>query len=233
MKNFYKISGIAALLHAIAYLFGIGLYVMVLSPILDADPGEYVAQLPNYQSLMYWWIFICYLVAGFCLVPVSLALHKRLSAGSPNLTLTSTILGCIWAALIIGSGNLMLYGFGYIADLYAENPDLAETVWVTLHVVEIGIVSGNELIGGVWAFLFSLAALSTGGLSKALSYFGLVVGVSGILSIVPPLSEVGSAIFGLSMIAWFAWLGIALFSSTPGVTENCRETDALYVYEQQ
>ena len=219
MKDFQKISGIAAIVHAAAYCVGIGLYATTLHPILDADPGQYVAQLAAYKSPLYWWIFICYLVAGFCLVPVALALHRRVSAGAPNLMLTSTVLGCIWAGLIIGSGNLMLHDFGEVVKLYGIDPAQTETVWVALMTVENGIVSGNELIGGIWILLLSWAALRTDGLNKALNYLGLVIGVAGIVSIIPVFTEVAVMIFGLSMIVWFVWAGIVLLrhSSSPAI----------------
>ena len=109
------------------------------------------------------------------MVPVSLALNERLKSGSPALVQTSTVLGLIWACLIIGSGNLMLHGFLQIAELYAQNPAQAETVLLALGIVENGITSGTEFIGGVWALLVSVVALQTGKLPKLLNYFGLVI----------------------------------------------------------
>jgi hypothetical protein len=214
MKNLQRWGGITALLHSVAYLVGIGLYLTILTPILDADPEQYVALLADYQSLMYVWIFIAYWVSGFCMVVVALALYDQLKAGSPAMMQVATVLGLIWAGLIIASGNLMLHDFGEVADLYIKDPAQAETVWMALKRVENGIISGNEVIGGIWALMVSWAALRTGGLNKALNYFGLVIGVAGIVSIVPALNEIGVMIFGLSMIVWFAWLGIIMLRSS-------------------
>jgi hypothetical protein len=213
MKNLQKLGGVAALFHSAAYLIGMVLYFAVLSPILDASPDQYVAQLADYQNMMYWWIFIAYWVSGFCLVIVALALFERLKAGEPVLMQISTVLGIIWAGLIIGSGNLMMHGFGQITQLYAANPAQAETISAALGIVENGIVSGNELIGGLWVFLLSWAALRTGNLNKGLSYLGVLTGVSGSLSVIPPIAEATMTFFGLSMIVWFAWLGIFLLRS--------------------
>jgi hypothetical protein len=44
---------------------------------------------------------------------------------------------------------------------------------------------------------------------------GLVVGLAGLLSIVPPLSAT-AYMFGLLLIIWFAWLGIAMLRSAAG-----------------
>jgi hypothetical protein len=214
MNELQKMGGITALIHSAAYLVGIGLYLTVLSPILDADPDQYLTLLPDYQSLMYVWILIAYWVSGFCLVVVALALYDRLKVGAPAMMQVATVFGLIWAGLIIASGNLMLHDFSKVAALYGKDPTQAETVWAALRTVENGIVSGNELIGGLWALLLSWVALRTGGLNKALNYFGLVIGVAGMVSIVPALTE-AVMIFGLSMIVWFAWVGVVMLRSRP------------------
>ncbi len=172
---------------------------------------QYVAQLAQYQNILYTWILIAYWVAGFCLVIVALALYERLKANIPAVMQIATALALIWASLIIGSGNLMLHGFIQISKIYAGNPVQAEIVSTTLGIVENGIVSGNELIGGLWILFLSWSALQTGGLPKALNYFGLLIAVAGIVSVIPPLAE-GATIFGLTMIVWFAWAGIVLIA---------------------
>lgn len=210
MNSFQKIGGAAALVHSAAYMIAIGLYVTVLTPILDANSGQYLALLKDYQSLMYVWIFIAYWVSGFCLIVVSLMLYDQLKGGMPVIIQTGTILGLIWAGLIIASGNLMLHDFGVLANLYDKDPIQAETVWKSLSATENGIISGNELIGGLWILLVSWVALRTGERHRALSYFGLMIGVSGIVSIVPAFAEVAISIFALTMILWFAWVGIVM-----------------------
>ena len=220
MNDLRKLGGIAALIHSAAYVVGIGLYFTVLNPVLDADPAQYLALLAEHQNLLYVWILIAYWVAAFCLVIVALALYDRLKTGSPALMQIGTALGLIWAGLIIGSGNLMLHDFGEVAHLYSSNPSQAEVVLLALTAVENGIVSGNELIGGLWALLVSWTALRAGGFSKALSYFGLVSGAAGIASIIPALNEVGITIFALGMIVWFAWVGIVLLRRRPGAAEK-------------
>jgi hypothetical protein len=213
MNNLQKMGGVAALFHSAAYLIGIVMYFAVLSPIIDATPDQFVAQLADYQNTMYWWIFIAYWVSGFCLVVVALALYERLKDGEPVVMQISTVLGIIWAGLIIGSGNLMMHGFGQIAQLYVANPAQVEAVLMALGIMENGIVSANELIGGLWVLLLSWAALRTGKLNKGLNYLGILIGISGILTLIPPIAEATQTFFGLSMIVWFAWLGIVLLRS--------------------
>jgi hypothetical protein len=80
-------------------------------------------------------------------------------------------------------------------------------------VVE-GLGGGNEIVGGIWTLLVSLAALRAGLLHRALNYLGVVVGVAGILSAVPALGEVGGGVFGLTQIVWFVGLGILLLRNS-------------------
>ncbi len=159
---------------------------------------------------MYIWNLISYWGSAITLVVMALALYHRLKAGSPALVQTATVFGLIWAALIIGSANLMLRDSGVIASLYGKDPAQAAALWPALEAVELGIVSGNELVGSLWVLLLSFAALRSGGLSKVLNYFGVAISTAGILTIVPGLAETMIMIFGPGMIVWSIWLGVVL-----------------------
>ena len=76
-----------------------------------------------------------------------------------------------------------------------------------------GIGNGNgEILGGLWTLLISWAALRAGGLPKVLNYLGLLVGMVGILSLFPGLTDL-TGLFGISQLIWFVWLGIVLLRS--------------------
>jgi hypothetical protein len=51
-----------------------------------------------------------------------------------------------------------------------------------------------------------------------------VVGVAGIISIVPALGELFIYIFALGQIVWFIWLGIVMLRSNPSTV--AQKTDA-------
>ena len=57
---------------------------------------------------------------------------------------------------------------------------------------------GNELVGSLWVMLLSIAALRSNGLGKALSFYGILVAVAGIVTIIPGFID--TSIFGLGMI---------------------------------
>ncbi len=218
MKTFLKAGGIAALLHAAAYIVGIVLGVTLIFPILDANPGQYVAFVAENQALVDLWNLISYWGSAITLVVMALALYQRLKAGSPALAQTATVFGLIWAALIIGSANLMLRDSGVISSLYGKDPVQAAALWPVLEAVENGIVSGNELVGSLWVLLISIAALRTRGFARAFNYFGVAVSFAGILTMIPSLVESMRMVFGPGMIVWSIWLGIVLLMESRQAT---------------
>ena len=219
MNNLQKTGGVAALIHGAAYAVAMVWFLILLSPLLNAGPRQHMAFVADNQAIMYVGILISYWVPGATLVVMALALYERMKNGSPALMQIATVFGCIWAALIIGSGNLMLSDFGVVAKLYGNNPVQAETVWLGLDAVETGLVSGNEIVGSLWVLLLSLAALRTKALPRGLNYLGVPLGVvgivTGILAFIPAVKDV-IMVFGLGMIVWSAWVGIVMLRNRPG-----------------
>ena len=79
-----------------------------------------------------------------------------------------------------------------------------------------GVGGEIEIVGSLWILLVSAAALRTGGLPRALNYFGVVIGVAGLLTVVPALEAPGP-VFGLGLIVWFVRVGIFLWRSNPSM----------------
>ncbi len=78
-------------------------------------------------------------------------------------------------------------------------------------------LSGLEIVGGTWILLVSWAALRAAGLPKTLNYLGVVIGVAGLLTVVPALFDVVVMVYALGQIVWFVWLGIVMLRSSPSV----------------
>ncbi len=210
MNSLQKSGGIAALLHAVAYVVGMILGLALIFPLLDAAPEQYLKFLFENQAIVYVWNLISYWGSAITLVIMVLALYERLKDNSPALAQIAAAFGLIWAGLIIASGNLMLHNLGVVAELYGKDPTQAVTAWTVLQSVENGITSGNELVGSLWVLLLSVAALRTGQLNRALNYLGVMLGIAGLLTIVPALAENMIMIFGPGMIVWSIWVGIVL-----------------------
>lgn len=213
-----KIGGIAALVEAATFVVGFVLFFTVLasasygSP--DIDPAQHAAFLAENQALMYAWNVIIYIVFGVVLVVLALALHERIGADDPALMQTATAFGLIWAGLVIASGMVANIGAAVVVDLYGRDPAQAASTWLSLRFVVDGLGGGNEIVGGLWVFLASLAAFRSGALPRALSVVGMLVSAAGVLTVIPALGELG-AVFGLGTIVWFAWLGVVLLRRSP------------------
>jgi uncharacterized membrane protein len=52
-------------------------------------------------------------------------------------------------------------------------------------------------------------------LPRVLNYFGLVIGVAGILTVLLTSLLLMAVVYGLGLIIWLAWLGIAMLRRSP------------------
>ena len=213
MKNLQKMGGIAALYAGAAYVVGFVLWGGVLGYNSDLEPAQKVASFVENQGLWYMLNLVVYVVWGFFLVVLALALHERLKAGAPAIMQTASAIGLIWAGVVIASGMICNIGIENVVNLSDTDPAQAASVWVAIDSVRDGLGGGNEIVGGLWLLLVSWAALRVGELPKVLNYLGVVIGVAGILSAVPPLGGL-TDVFGLSQIVWFIWLGIVMLRSS-------------------
>ena len=206
-----KIGGIAALVAAATFLFGIVLFVTMLSDYATGDPSpaESVAFLVAHQTTLFVWYLVIFIVFGVVLVPLVITIHDRLSTDTPHLAQAATAFGMVWAGLVIAAGMIANLGIGTIADLHETDPAQAKSVWSSLDTVQNGLGGGNELVGGMWVLIVSVAAMRSGTLPRSLCYLGAVSGIAGLVTVVPALEAVG-AVFGIGLIVWFIWIGTIL-----------------------
>jgi hypothetical protein len=109
-----------------------------------------------------------------------------LKAGAPAIAQIATAIGLIWAGLVIAGGFVAVLGIRTVVDLYGTDPAQAGVVWAAVEIVASAVSGrGGEVPGGVWLLLIGWAALRARQLPRALNYFALVLGVAGIVSVVP------------------------------------------------
>ena len=209
-----KVGGIAALYLAAAFVVAMPFFLVFVKYPDVVDPVEKVALLVRNHDSMRIMYLITYVLFGIVLAVLALALHARLRDRAPALTQAATAVGLIWAVMLVASGMIFNAGMTAVVDLHGADPAQAVAAWQSIEPVAQGLGgSGGELLGGLWVLLVSVAALRTGGLSKALNWLGVAIGAAGVLSVVPALNDVAYG-FGLLVIVWFAWLGVAMLRTT-------------------
>ena len=212
-----KLGGISALIAAALYITGFALFLTVLDPSGYDGHVQRVAFLTENQVASYIANLLIYVVFGVVLVVLVLALHARLKSGSEALMQTATVFGLIWSGLVIASGMIANIGNSTVVGLFSENQDQAVALWLAISTVQESLGGGNEIVGGLWVLLLSWAALRAGKLPKVLNSLGVLVGLAGILTVVPAF-DVLMDVFGLGQIVWFAWLGILMLRDNPSTT---------------
>jgi hypothetical protein len=110
---------------------------------------------------------------------------------------------------MFATGMISNIGIEAVADLAETDPDRAVTVWSTIDTVANGLGGGNELVGGIWIALVSIAGIITARLPRWLNWVGIVTAVAGLITVVPDFEAV-EMVFGLGSIVWFVGVGIAL-----------------------
>jgi hypothetical protein len=179
---------------------------------LKVDALKHAAFLVEHRIIMYAWHLVIYVVFGILLLVLALALDQRMKAEAPTLSQLAIILATIWATLVIAAGLVANIGTEVVTTIYATNPAQAATVWLTLALLVNGLGGGNEVVGGLWLLLVSLAAHRAKQLPRLLNYLGIVISIADLPTTIPPLKELGS-VFGLGLIAWLLGLGCELLRS--------------------
>ena len=207
-----RAGAIGGLVAAATFVFGIALFVTSLSDYTDPDatPAESVDFLIGHQTTLFVWYLVIFLIFGVAIIPLARALHGRLVDVSAQLADIGAVFAYIWAGLMFATGMISNSGIAAVADLQVTDPAAAENLWSAIDTITDGLGGGNELVGGMWILLVSLAAWGTGRLPAGLNILGIVSALAGLVTLIPGLSDVGM-VFGLGSIAWFAWTGIVLF----------------------
>ncbi|MFK7920001.1 MAG: hypothetical protein AB8G14_18140 [Ilumatobacter sp.] len=209
-RQLTKIGGAAALLAAGTFAYGIAMFATTFADYVDPDatPAGSVDFLVDHQgSLLAWYIGI-FVVFGAALVPMGLALRQRLAA-RPFLANAGMVFAAIWAALMFATGMISNIGIEAVANLAESDPERAVTVWSSIDIVTDGLGGGNELVGGIWILLVSVAGLLTARLPQWLNITGVVSAIAGVLTVIPAFEAI-EMVFGLGSIVWFIGIGIAL-----------------------
>jgi hypothetical protein len=212
MSNLRKVGGIAALIGATVYVVGFALYAMVLDSSTYIGPVRKVAFLIENQSVIHLGNLLIYIIFGIVLVVLTLALYERLKTTAPIAAQLGAAFGLIWAGLVIASGMIFSVGMNAVIALSAKDIEQAASLYLAIGTVQNGLGGGIEIVGGLWLLMVSWAAWKSNALPMALNCFGALIGMVGVLTVLPG-ADFLVEIFGLSQIIWFIWLGVILLGA--------------------
>lgn len=213
MNNLQRFAGVAALFEAIIYISAFIFFGALWDFPSDGSIQQKFTFLTENQIIFTVVNLLMYIVFGLLLAVLVLGLHQRLKGYSETLSNLAAIFGIIWVALVVASGMVANIGLNTVLQLSLTDPEQAMTIWLTINTIVEGIGGGNELVGGLWVVIISYSSLKANVFPKLFTYFGLFVGFTGIATIYP--EEILTAIFGLSQIIWFIFLGVLMLIRTP------------------
>ncbi|MCH2164822.1 MAG: hypothetical protein MK098_09250 [Marinovum sp.] len=212
--TFKKLAGLAGFGCAATYIFGFAYLFAVLVPSgfepAASSGAETLASIRAAGPAVQLWYIVIYIVNAVLLGVLVTGLADHLTPSAPVLARWSQVSGTIWATLVLGAGMIMNVGLSRIFTMTPDDPTAAQ-MWLVIDLIENGLGGGNEITGSIWALSIAAAALAGGAMSRTFAGFSLLIGLSGLATIVGgPMAEIAGTIYGLGFIAWFIWTGIVL-----------------------
>lgn len=206
-----RFSGIASIALALIYLVGFVYFGGFWTYPANGSIDEKISYLNNNQ-LSYTLVYLTiYVVFGVVLAVLVAGVHDVLDAAKNKVMLVSSMFGVIWVGMVIAAGMIGTMGLDIVLNVALNDPVNAINIWQVVALITQSIGGGNELVGGLWVLLLSIAALRNHSFTKPLNYLGCLVGLTGISTVYP--ADVLTMVFGLSQIVWFVWLGVAMFKA--------------------
>lgn len=208
MERLQKIVGAAAWIEALIYILAFVYFGVFWAYPSEGGASEKMTYLAENQlsfSLMY---FLMYVVFGVFLAVLVVGLFEELKSTNDPLVKVGSVFGFVWVVLVIASGMLANIGLVHAVELMDLSAEQAFDMWRVVTVIVESLGGGNELVGGLWVLLISLAALKATIFPRGLNYLGISVGCAGVSTIYP--AEVLTEIFGITQVLWFFWLGVSM-----------------------
>jgi hypothetical protein len=201
MTLFKKLAVISAAYGGLSYIGGIFVYLQLLKYDSVGTASEQLTIIGNNPVLVHITTLHIYVIFSFGIILLATYLYLKLKDSQPVLGLLSLISGVIWSTLLIASGFISMG----VTTLLMNGTPVSElaSAWQAIDIVSNALGGGNELIGGVFTGLVSLALYKARSSSLATSLLGVLVFAGGVISTLPYLTDVGIGIFVISQILWF------------------------------
>ena len=218
-----KWGGIAAITEAATYIFGFILFFGVLDSSGYDTPERYLEFIIQNRDTYFLGYLISGIVFSFTLIVLVQAVFERFKQASPEFMKFTAVVGYLWVFIVLASSFVLLTSLEVLAKYHALDAAQALTINRTINIVVDALGGGIELVGAVWVLAISYVGIKSKIYSAFLHYWGVLVGISGVLTLFSGLSflaanpffEVTTAIFGLGQILWFILLGVAMLKEAP------------------
>lgn len=201
MTLFKKIATLSAVYGGLSYIGGIFVYLQLLKYDSAPTASEQLNIISSNALLVHMTTLHIYVIFSFGIILLAAYLYLKLNATQPILSLLSLITGVIWATILIASGFISMTVTTLLMNGTVAS-DLA-SAWQAINIISNALGGGNELIGGVFTGLLSLAMYKARFSSKTTSVLGALVFIGGTISVLPYLTDIGIGIFVISQILWF------------------------------
>lgn len=206
MNLFKKLAVISAVYGGLSYIGGIFVYLQLLKYDSVNNASEQLAIIGNNPVLVHITTLHIYVIFSFGIILLATYLYLKLKDQQSVLGLLSLISGVIWSTILIASGFITMG----VTTLLMNGTPISELVsaWQAIDIISNALGGGNELMGGVFTGLLSLALYKARFSGVATNILGGLVFAGGIISALPYLTDIGIGIFVISQILWFftlAW----------------------------
>lgn len=208
MNNLQKVAGVSAILEALIYISAFVYFGAFWAYPAEGTASEKMVYLAENQLSFSAIYFLMYAVFGILLAVLVVGLYERLKLNNSALVKVASVFGAVWVVLVIASGMLANIGLSHAIALMDVSAEKAFDMWRIISVIIDSLGGGNEIVGGLWVLLISIAALKANTFSKGLNYLGVIVGIAGIATVYP--DDTLTEVFGITQIVWFLWLGASM-----------------------
>lgn len=205
MVTLRKAAGLSALAEAAIYCAIFVFYGAYWPYPAQGDVTQKIAFLTEHQHALMVSNLVGYVLFGTLLAVLVTGIHRALKSQQESLSQVASVFGFAWVVLVMASGMIANIGLAQMLKLSATQPDQAWTMWITLTTVVEGLGGGNEVVGGLWVLLVSVAAWQARLFPAWINALGVVVGALGIATMYP--ASMLTEMFGLTQIVWFALIG--------------------------
>jgi hypothetical protein len=106
----------------------------------------------------------------------------------------------------------MIYqsGMQMAIQMYAGKALNAETIYQITQMLHGAIGGNNEIVGGIWTLLISIASLKRHMFKPWMNVLGIIAGIAGCLTMLPIFSEPATMVFAFGQMIWWVGIGVKM-----------------------